>query len=38
MSWLRDPDEARRQGKLAREAVAELNGRSRKALAAAVLP
>ena len=32
MSWLRDPDEARRQGRLARDAVAELNGRSRREL------
>ena len=38
MSWLRNPDEARRQGKLAREAVAEFNEKSRKALAAALLP
>ena len=38
MSWLRDPDESRRQGRLARDAVADFNGRSRKALAAALLP
>jgi glycosyltransferase involved in cell wall biosynthesis len=32
MSWLRDPGEARRQGKLAREAVADFNEKSRKEL------
>lgn len=36
MSWLRSPDEARRQGKLAREAVRDFNERSRKALEAAM--
>jgi len=32
IDWLRDPDEARRQGKLACEAVVEFDGRSRKEL------
>jgi glycosyltransferase involved in cell wall biosynthesis len=38
LSWLQDPDEARRQGRLACKAVMEFNGRSRKALEAALLP
>ncbi len=32
LAWLRDPDEARRQGKLARKAVEDFNQRSRKEL------
>ena len=32
IAWLRDPDEARRQGQLAREAVEDFNQRSRKEL------
>jgi len=32
LAWLRDPDEARRKGKLARQAVEDFNQRSRKEL------
>jgi hypothetical protein len=36
IAWLRDPVEARRQGKLARKAVADFNRRSRTELKAAL--
>jgi glycosyltransferase involved in cell wall biosynthesis len=36
LAWLRDPDEARRQGQSARKAVEDFNQRSRKELRAAL--